>query len=299
MRTSLAAVEPAGRGRSSDEPPADRSWSTVGPLVGFAFGLVSDLTVKNTRTRLDSITHARTHALTHTVPQTQGICVSMCRTIYLSIFLALITCMYLFFHVSILLSVHLSMYLLFHLSIRCCKDAQLRCNKVCIAAAPRCDGMLRRARRHHTTAPASSPPSNPVAECSRVPPEYPAIEPARPPLPLCVRESGGACHTGAAARAGACRTEAHPPHVSTRRVPAEPRPLGSHGARGRHGSTWGVPQRRPCTARVHSLPASHNGCSRDTITQAAAVSGSSAQSRFKGFSRLCLRYLYNPTSSRD
>jgi hypothetical protein len=33
----------AGHGRSSDEPPADRSWCTVGPLVGFALGLVSDL----------------------------------------------------------------------------------------------------------------------------------------------------------------------------------------------------------------------------------------------------------------
>jgi hypothetical protein len=27
----------AGRGRSPDEPAADRSWCTVGPLVGFAF----------------------------------------------------------------------------------------------------------------------------------------------------------------------------------------------------------------------------------------------------------------------
>jgi hypothetical protein len=34
----------AGRGRSSDEPAADRSWCTVGPLVGFAFGLVSPAT---------------------------------------------------------------------------------------------------------------------------------------------------------------------------------------------------------------------------------------------------------------
>jgi hypothetical protein len=174
-----------------------------------------------THTCMHAHTHTRARSLTHTVAHTQGISVSICRSIYPSI------------HLAPIVSIHL----LFHLSLRCCIDARLRCNTVCIAAAPRCDGMLRRARRHHTTAPASSSPSNPTAECSRVPPEYPAIEPPALRFALCARECGGACHTGAAARAGACRAEAHPPHVSTRRVPAEPRPLGSHGARGRHGST--------------------------------------------------------------
>jgi hypothetical protein len=31
------------------------------------------------------------------------------------------------------------------------------------------------------------------------------------------------------------------------------------------------------SALVHSLPASHNGCIRDTITRAAGISGSNAQ----------------------
>ena len=134
----------------------------------------------------------------------------MCRTIYLSIYLALIVSVYLFLHLF-LPFIHLSIYSSIYLSLRCCNDAQVRCDTVRSAVAPRCDGMLRTARRHHTTAPASSSPSNPMAECSRVPPEYPAIEPPALRFPFCARECGGACHTGAAARAGACRAEAHPP----------------------------------------------------------------------------------------
>jgi hypothetical protein len=47
MRRDCAFHSPqwsSRRGRSSDEAPADGSWCTVGPLVGFAFGLVSPAT---------------------------------------------------------------------------------------------------------------------------------------------------------------------------------------------------------------------------------------------------------------
>ena len=87
--------------------------------------------------------------------------------------------------------IDLPIYLLFHPSIWCCNDAQLRCNTARIAVAPRCEGMLHRARRHRTTAPASSSPSDPMAEYSRVPPEYPAIEPPALRVPG-ARESAAA-----------------------------------------------------------------------------------------------------------
>jgi hypothetical protein len=122
----------------------------------------------------DSITHASTLTHTHRCTHPRYLCIHVSND--LSTYLSSSDCICLCILASILPSVHLSTYLLFHLSLRCCNDARLRCNTVCIAAAPRCDGMLRRARRHHTTAPASSSPSHPMAECSRVPPEYPAIE---------------------------------------------------------------------------------------------------------------------------
>jgi hypothetical protein len=50
--------------RSSDEPAADRSWCTVGPLVGFAFGLVSPPTSFTLRER--GRTDAHKNACTHT-----------------------------------------------------------------------------------------------------------------------------------------------------------------------------------------------------------------------------------------
>ncbi len=57
---SLAAVEPADVARSSDEPAADRSWSTVGSLVGFALGLVSPPT-----SFVGAMAHTYMHACTH------------------------------------------------------------------------------------------------------------------------------------------------------------------------------------------------------------------------------------------
>ena len=44
---SLAAVEQPDVADRPTNPPADRSWCTVGPLVGFAFGLVSPATSFN------------------------------------------------------------------------------------------------------------------------------------------------------------------------------------------------------------------------------------------------------------
>jgi hypothetical protein len=77
----------AGRGRSSNEPAADRSWCTVGPLVGFAFRprQPTDLirgsdgalthTYMNARTRTQwhtrSQRHTRTRTNTHTNTHTQ------------------------------------------------------------------------------------------------------------------------------------------------------------------------------------------------------------------------------------
>ena len=156
------------------------------------------------------------------------------------------------------------------------------------------------AGRDGTTRPRRRPRLRPtqLAECSRVP--LTTLRSSRPPsaFPSSARECGGACHTGAAARAGAYRAEAHPPHVSTRRVPAEypPSPGRSvrmervRSTRAQHGSTCGVPLRRPCTARVHSLPASHDGCNREQITRAVAISGSSTQYRVRGWSWLRLQY---------
>jgi hypothetical protein len=236
----------------------------------------------HTHTRTHTVSHTHAHAQPHIVAHTKGIYVSMCRSSYRSIHLAMIISIYLFFHLFFPLSIYRStLPSIYPVLQRCagalqqgvhCRRTALRWNAAQGVTAPHDRaGVL-----------VSVPPTGRVPPST---PEYPAIEPARPPLPLCARECGGACHTGAAARAGAHRAEAHPPHVSTRRVPAEYPPLGSHGARGRHGSTCGVPPRRPCAALVHSLPASHNGCSRDRITQAAAISGSNTQSAFKGCSR--------------
>jgi hypothetical protein len=181
---------------------------------------------KHTHT-LRNETVSRTHARSHTVAHNQG--VSICRTIYLSIYLALIVSVYLFLH-RFLPSVH-PPTLLFHLSLRCCNDARLRCNTVGSAVAPRCDGMLRRARRHHTTAPASSSPSNPMAECCRVPPEYPAIEPPALRFPfVCARVRRRVPHRCSSEKWGVLRRGPPTPREyapSTRRAPAAG--FASHG----------------------------------------------------------------------
>ena len=155
--------------------------------------------IMHTNTHSQSRTHAQTHILVHT----RHLCIHV--SIDLSIHLSSSDYMYVSILPSILRSVHLSIYSLFHLSIypptlhiyrsiRCCNDARLRCNTVCIAAAPRCDGMLHWARRHRATAPASSSPSHPIAECSRVP--LSTLRSSRPPSASpCVRESAAARRT--------------------------------------------------------------------------------------------------------
>jgi hypothetical protein len=149
----------------------------------------------------------------------------------------------------------LSIYLLFYLSIspglqRCASALQhgLHCRRAAAA--------LRRSAAQGATAAhdragvlVSVQPNGRVLLST---PAYPAIEPPALRFPR-------VCESAAARATPVYRAEAHPPHVSTRRVPAEHRPLGSHGARGRQGSTCGVPPRRLCAALVHSVPASHDG----------------------------------------